>query len=532
VINHWFVTRPKRRLVLLVDALKAFMAVAQGEVWRGNRALHLLYEDALETAGVKAPGERRDQRAGGGRTYAAWLYAYGLWFEDSDGRVWPTFAGQDLLEGRQPMDILLYQLLNFQYPSPYSQSKGVKIHDRFHRIFPFRFLLKLLLEPRLGGILRQREIGLYVITRAENERSYDRIVEDIETDRTLGSSDANISALLGDGWQRHYTKRGNVGELYDVANTFICNLEFTGLIDRTDEPGTIKIRDGKEDIVRTLLSRQPTFLNSWDRPEVFQRKYGLGPHHLRDNRRFGQVRPITRGDAEAKKVVWTYYAITANEPLIQLDDRLYQRISEQTGVQLNRTREIIEGLGVAPSYEWFEERYIQLAYSGPEGAKAFEKSTAGIFGENGLGFKTEWIGTRPNSPDVLVLAIPENQDGYFGILDSKAYKDYNLPGDHQRRMFVEYIPRYRTLNYSGQTLQLKFFGYIAGGFQGDMASKLQRIADRSNVSGFAMSAKNVVKLVRKHRENPFTQEELLRIFNLNDEVCEAEFSSTGAVYEA
>src|SRR5690606_17475353 len=137
-------------------------------------------------------------RAGGGRTYAAWLYAYGLWFEDSDGRVWPTFAGQDLLEDRQPMDILLYQLLNFQYPSPYSQSKGVKIHDRFHRIFPFRFLLKLLLEPRLGGILRQREIGLYVITRAENERSYDRIVEDIETDRTLGSSDANISALLGD----------------------------------------------------------------------------------------------------------------------------------------------------------------------------------------------------------------------------------------------------------------------------------------------------------------------------------------------
>jgi hypothetical protein len=95
-------------------------------------------------------------------------------------------------------------------------------------------------------------------------------------------------------------------------------------------------------------------------------------------------------------------------------------------------------------------------------------------------------------------------------------------------MFDEYIPRHRTLNYSGQSLQLKFFGYIAGDFKGDMASKLQRIADRSNVSGFAMSAKNVVKLVRKHRENPFTQEELLRIFNSNVEVCEAEFSSKGS----
>lgn len=526
MINHWFITRPKRRLVLLTDALKAFMAVAQGEVWRRNRTLHLLYEEALETAGIKAPGNRRDQKAGGGRTYATWLYAYGLWFEDGDGRVWPTFAGQDLLEGYNPLDILLCQLLNFQYPSPYSQRPGVRIDDRFYRIFPFRFLLKLLLEPRLGGILRQREIGLYVITQAENERSYDKIVEDIETDRTLGSSDINTSALLGDGWQMRYTRRGNVNELHDVANTFICNLEFTGLIERTDEPGTIKIEDGKEDVVRALLSVQPTFLRSWNRPEVFQRRYGLGPHHLRDNRRFEQAGHITCGDAEAKKVVWTYYAITANEPFIQLDAEFYQRISNQTGIQINRVREIIEGLGVAPSYEWFEERYIQLAHSGREGAKAFEKATAGIFGENGLGFKTEWIGTRSNSPDVLVLSVPKNNDGYAGILDSKAYKNYNLPGDHQRRMFVEYIPRYRTLDYAGHTLQLRFFGYVAGGFQGDMASKLQRIANESSVFGFAMTAKNVVKLVRKHRESPLTQEELLRIFNQNSEISEPDFSSS------
>ncbi len=525
MINHWFITRPKRRLVLLVDALRAFMAVAQGEVWRRNRPLHLLYEEALETAGIKAPGERRDRQAGGGRTYAAWLYAYGLWFEDNEGRVWPTFAGQDLLEGRPPAEILVYQLLNFQYPSPYSLSQGVRINDRY-RIFPFRFLLKLLIEPRLGGILRQREIGLYVITLAEKERSFDRVVEAIETDRRLGSSDANVSALLGDGWQKLYTKRGNVGELYDVANTFICNLEFTGLIERTDEPGTIKITDGKEDAVKILLRRQPPLLNSWDRPEVFQRKYGLGPHHFRDNRRFGQVRPITRGDAEAKKIVWTFYAITANEPFVQLGSELYQRISMQTGVQENKVREVVERLGVTTSYDWFEERYIQLAHSGPEGAKAFEKATAGIFGKNGLGFKTEWIGTRPNSPDVLVIAVSEDQNGYTGILDSKAYKDYSLPGDHQRRMFVEYIPRYRELKYSGQTLRLKFFGYVAGGFQGNLDSKLQRIASRSGVSGFAITAKNVVKLVREHRQKPFSKEELLRIFNLNAEISESNFTSS------
>jgi hypothetical protein len=525
MINHWFITRPKRRLVLLVDVLKAFMAVAQGEVWRRNRPLHLLFEEALEAAGVKAPGERRDQQAGGGRTYAAWLYAYGLWFEDQEGRVWPTFAGQDLLEGRPPVEIILHQLMNFQYPSSYSNLPGVRIHERFCRIFPFRFLLKLLRDSRLGGILTQREIGLFVITLAENEQSYEKVVETIEIDRSLGSSDANTAALLGDGWQRIYTRRGNIGELLDVANTFICNLEFTGLIERTDEPGTIKIADGKEEVVDALIRQQPRFLSRWDEPEVFQRSYGLGPHHLRDNRRFGQVRPITSGDAEAKKVVWTYYAITANEPLVQLGMPLYQRISKQTGVPENKVRQIVESLGATPSYDWFEQRYIQLAYSGQEGAEAFEKATAGIFGENGLGFKTEWIGSRPNSPDVLVIAAAESPDGYIGILDSKAYKEYNLPGDHQRRMFVEYIPRFRTYEDEGRILPLQFFGYVAGGFQGRVDTKLQRIANSAGVSGFAVTAENIVKLVREHRQKPYSQEELLRLFTLNREINSADFAS-------
>lgn len=525
MINHWFITRPKRRLVLLVDVLKAFMAVAQGEVWRRNRTLHLLFEEALEAAGVKAPGERRDRQAGGGRTYAAWLYAYGLWFEDQEGRVWPTFAGQDLLEGCPPVEIILHQLMNFQYPSSYSRLPRVDVNERFYRIFPFRFLLKLLRDPRLGGQLTEREIGLYVITLAENEDSYENVVEAIETDRALGSSDENIAALLGDGWQSTYTRRGNIGELLDVANTFVCNLEFTGLIQRTEEPSTIKIAEGKEEAVNNLLKQPPKFLSRWDEPEVFQRSYGLGPYHLRDNRKFGRVRPITSGDAEAKKIVWTYYAITANEPFIELGTQLHQRISCQTGISEHKVRKVIESLGTKPSYEWFEERYIKLAYSGQEGAEAFEKATAGIFGKSGLGFKTEWIGFRSNSPDVLVIASDESPNDYIGILDSKAYKGYDLPGDHQRRMFVEYIPRFRTYEDEGRMLMLQFFGYVAGGFQGRIDRKLKRIADESGVSGFAITAENVVKLVREHRKRPYSKEELLRFFTLNREINSTDFAS-------
>ena len=47
--------------------------------WEGQRDSHLAYEDALETAGLKRKGERRDQtRGGGARTYKAWLVSLGL----------------------------------------------------------------------------------------------------------------------------------------------------------------------------------------------------------------------------------------------------------------------------------------------------------------------------------------------------------------------------------------------------------------------------------------------------------------------
>lgn len=38
----------------------------------------MAYEDALENAGLKRKGERRDHTGGGARTYKAWLMSLGL----------------------------------------------------------------------------------------------------------------------------------------------------------------------------------------------------------------------------------------------------------------------------------------------------------------------------------------------------------------------------------------------------------------------------------------------------------------------
>ena len=71
MLNYWWVTRPKRKLNSVPEVLAAFADLSLNQAWDGKRDSHLAYEDALESAGLKRKGERRDQTGGGARTYKA-----------------------------------------------------------------------------------------------------------------------------------------------------------------------------------------------------------------------------------------------------------------------------------------------------------------------------------------------------------------------------------------------------------------------------------------------------------------------------
>ena len=71
MLNYWWVTRPKRKLNSIPEVLAAFADLSLNQEWEGQRTSHLAYEDALEEAGLKRKGERRDQTGGGARTYKA-----------------------------------------------------------------------------------------------------------------------------------------------------------------------------------------------------------------------------------------------------------------------------------------------------------------------------------------------------------------------------------------------------------------------------------------------------------------------------
>ena len=132
MINYWWVTRPKRKLNSIPEVLSTFAELSLNQQWEGQRNSHLSLEEALEEAGLKRQGERRDQGGGGARTYKAWLVSLGLIFtQESTKQIKLTLAGEAIMNGDSPVDVLKRQVLKYQFPSSFSMGRGVDVSPRF-----------------------------------------------------------------------------------------------------------------------------------------------------------------------------------------------------------------------------------------------------------------------------------------------------------------------------------------------------------------------------------------------------------------
>lgn len=231
MINYWWVTRPKRKLNAVPEVLASFSNISLNQEWEGQRDSHLAYEDALEKAGLKRVGERRDQTGGGARTYMAWLISLGLIFkQEGTGKIKLTLAGEAIMNGDSPVAVLTNQVLKYQFPSSFSLGRGVQVSKRF-KIRPFYFLLRLLMDKRIDG-LTQEEIAKIVITEAENEteKCYEYVVGQLLLFRSFGDK-----CLADDFIELYKPSKGTpvaekaYNHLLDVANTFINWIEYTQL---------------------------------------------------------------------------------------------------------------------------------------------------------------------------------------------------------------------------------------------------------------------------------------------------------------
>ena len=72
--------------------------------------------------------------------------------------------------------------------------------------------------------------------------------------------------------------------------------------------------------------------------------------------------------------------------------------------------------------------------------------------------------------------------------------------------------------YSSSELPLAFFSYIAGGFGSNIDSQIQKIVRETSVHGSAVSVSNIIKLVERQQQEPYTHARLRDIFACDRQV--------------
>ena len=517
MINYWWITRPKRRLNSVPEVLASVAKESLNAQWAGQRNTHLSVEEALEEAGLKRKGERRDQTGGGARTYIAWIKSLGLVFEQEKSKQLKlTLAGEAILSGESPVKILTSQILKYQFPSSFSLSRGVQVSPRF-KIHPFVFLFRLLNDIRINN-LSADEIAKIVITEAENES--DKCFEYI-VNRILEYREKGDKCLADDFTEKYASSKGMINSehpyshLEDIANTIINWMEYTQLAIRVDK--RLQIIPEKEDEVKEVLCKTYRFIDHPENHENFQRRYGLDLRHSKDTRNLLKSNSITNAMLVESQIKHAFIAESLRKPICRISADIIEAVSERTGYSATVVEEKLLKLYPNGAIGSFMTEYFNMAFKGTEKASDFEKATVELF-RDVFGYRTKHVGPIGLTPDVLLLS---DCDGYQAILDNKAYSNYSISNDHHNRMVHNYI---ENLNrYSKADLPLAFFSYIAGGFGNNINSQIRSIIQETGVLGSAISVSNVITLVERHQSNQYSHKQLKDIFSLERQILMSDF---------
>ena len=512
MINYWWVTRPKRKLNSVPEVLADIAQVSLDQEWEGQRNTHISVEEALEDAGLKRRGERRDQTGGGGRTYLAWLRSLGLiFFQESTGKIKLTLAGEAIINGEPPVDILTNQVIRYQFPSSFSIGRGVQVSGRF-KIHPFQFLLRLLSDPRVA-YLTNEEIAKIVITEAESDSAdcLEFIIKRIVDFRNYGDS------VLSNDFEYRYasgkapkSQLGMFAHLEDVANTLINWIEYTQLAIRIDKH--LVILENKRDEVNDIISKQLPFIERPQDEEYFQRKYGLDTKHNKDTRNLIGTKTITPQMIADQQIVKTYLQLALEKPIARVSDDVIDYIANATGITETVVHETLCRKYPHGAIGTFMTKYYEMAFNGKDEATDFEKATVELF-DAAFGYKTKHVGPIGLTPDVLLIS---DEEGYAGIIDNKAYSAYSINNDHHNRMVYNYIANLDHYYYGN--FPLAFFTYIAGGFGNNIDSQIRSIVAETQVHGSAIDVFNVIELVKKNTQRTITHSELKNIFSVDRKI--------------
>ena len=417
-----------------------------------------------------------------------------------------------------PFEIIKKQVLENQFPSTFSCKWPSSVDGRF-AVRPFIFILQLLLDERIKKYLNEKdEIAKVVIEHGiSNEQTcVDNVVLRILEYRRIGdeSLENNFIDLYKPPICKSEPTMASVVEaLRNIVNTCANWLEYTQLIERKN--GNWSIATGMEEEARELVEKykDKPLLDRPDNEEYFQGRYGLRPGKTRYTSRRGKKGHVSLEDTRERLVLMAVEDYAKTCYIERVDKQLVATISEKSGVPFNDTERILSR-NLSGKYphgfkDRFLQEYIDLSRGGRDKATEFEKATSSIFA-NVFGLRTEHIGQKGIVPDIVVASRDEK---WAGILDTKSYKKkYSISNDHKNRM-LEYIERYS--EYGLEFANLSFFAYVVSDYGKNINSQLENISNKSGLLGSVITARYLARMVERHQKNPYTHEEIRKIFSVN-----------------
>lgn len=460
--------------------------------WQGRQDIQNSFCKALESAGLKRPGEQYDPHSGGPRTYLAQLKCLGMLFQDTSNRILYTQAGEELATGNAPLPILQDLLLRHQYPSCYSNLSQIKVNPGI-RVKPFLFVLRLLMHKDIGSMTVPELI--IPVVYGHNKDCLDLCVEKILKFRQTG----NIQDVIDNYQIDLYTPRtkgkditSRLNDVNDIANTMKNWMQAACLVDCETVDGVqqISIAQSVLSKVKTALACEDHFIE-YASEESFQRRYGC----LRAEKDTRNLRPVKEKSCPEKNIILSqFFEYMGNNLLEEYPEDFVASLKERLGIAEDLTRQIIEP-HLSKSLSFFESTYLELASGGTSTALAFEKTTAQLLSSK-LKFNARLTGQikRPGKggySDIFVVAL-DNE--HCGIIDGKASPNYRLSSDDYYKMQGNYIPNYRELT-NGQPLKLAFCSYVAGGF-GNITPSLKKLTAETGVGASALPAFELLRLAQ------------------------------------
>lgn len=529
----WNMTRPTRRLHTIIEVMPIFKKIAEGKQW--NRTVQKEFESELGKRRVKAYGKVRSD-SGGNRTWAVYPKVFGLWYEEDEKVVLTSAAEMIISGGEAAVNQLRHQILRFQWPNRTQEHKSQKMDEGF-KIFPYRFLINLLLDERIRYLLTS-EIALFVI-QAKKKEDHEEVVKRILEYRKKRDADNKPLRERHELIEWHkkfrpekssdesYTDEEHLKYITDLANTFMNHLEFFEEIvhKKSEKYGLekqISLNEDKVNNIRQLIARYDkefplSVLAKHEYAKWFVSNYGN--RYDRHKASGKTTKPRTKQEKDIELVENSYEQLMQKK--LDLPEKtVISILSKNTGKSEEEIKKIISSSPARFNFyhkgnDKFTKKYLEVAPDGDRNQE-FESMTREIF--ESFGFPTEKIEAMTETGNKLKIdGFVQNVPNLLsGVIDAKSGKKFSC-GNKEVGIMRDYIKHFANREIKGKAYRLDFFAYIYGK-KFDNKSNFKRIMKETGIHGAIISAHELLRLKEKFDRKEITNDRIWELFKKDDEI--------------